>query len=105
MRLPYAALEVIRHDDLGHPAEEVEGPLMCTDPVGQRLRPGGLPVSVVRRAEHGHEDLGLFNLSRLGVNDLGGRAGVIDSLIAGAVLLDLISGDGGATTLVFSTGP
>jgi hypothetical protein len=50
----------IRRNRRDNTAAEAAG----THPVGGRLLPGGAGVGVVRRAQHGHEDLGAADLAR-----------------------------------------
>jgi hypothetical protein len=61
---------------------------MRANPIGQRLRPGGLGVGVVRRAKDGDEDLGWPHLASLAILDRHGLARIIDEeFLAGPVLL------------------
>ena len=57
-------LQVIRDHDLGHPAEELEGPHVRTDPVPQILPGGGLGEGVAAGAQHRHEHDGRLRLRR-----------------------------------------
>ncbi len=82
----HTALEIIRDDEFRDPAEEVEGTLMGRNPVRQRLRPGSLGIGVVRRTQHGDEDLGLAQLAGDGIDYRRGLPGIVDEeLLAGAV--------------------
>src|SRR5690606_13902251 len=81
-------LEIVRYDDLGHAAEELEGAAVGGDPVRQRLRVGSLGVGVATGPQHGDEDLGRARFARGGVDDLDGLPGIVDEeLLAGAMLL------------------
>ena len=55
--LDHGGLGVVRHQQMRHAADHLEGADMGADPVGQRLRPARLGKGEVRRAEHGDEDL------------------------------------------------
>ena len=85
----HRALQVVRHHQLGHAAEEARRRARASaHPVGQALRPGRLGVGVVRRAQHGDEDLRLAHLAGGAVDDRHRVPGVVDEqLLAGAVLL------------------
>jgi hypothetical protein len=86
--LVHPALEVVGHDETGDAAEEAEQADMRADPVGQRLGPGRLGVGQARRAEHGHEDLGLAHDTGGGIDDPDLLAGVVDEdLVAGVMVL------------------
>ena len=54
-----AGLQVVADDRLRHAADEAEGVDVHGDPVGEPLAPARLRVRVVRRAEHGDEDVRL----------------------------------------------
>src|ERR1041385_1633286 len=61
---------------------------MCADQVGQLLRPGGFGVGVIRRAEHGDEDLRLADFAGERIHDWHRRAAVInEQLVSGGVRL------------------
>ena len=61
---------------------------MGTDPIRQALRPTGLGIGVVGRAEHPDENLGLTDLAGLGIDDRDLLAGIVDeALVAGHVIL------------------
>src|SRR5437870_1349252 len=49
--------QIVGHHHRRNPTDERKGARVRADPVGQTLRPGGLGVGVVRRAEHGDEQL------------------------------------------------
>ena len=59
-----AAGFVVRHHDLCHAAEVRERPLVRGDEVHHPLRRGRLRKRVVRRAEHGDEELDVDHLAR-----------------------------------------
>ena len=87
-RLVDPGLQIIGHDEAGHAAQEPEHADMGPDPIRQRLGPGGLGIGVVRRPEHGDEDLGFAHDTRLGIDDPDLLARVIDEhLVAGGVVL------------------
>ena len=82
------ALELIGPDRRRHAADEGQGADVAGDPVRALLRPRRLGVGVVRRAEHGDEQLDLDDLAAVGVDQAGPLARVVDEeLIAGQVLL------------------
>jgi hypothetical protein len=81
-------LQVIRDHDLGHAAEELEGPHMRTDPAPQVLPGGGLHEGIAAGAQHGDEHGGRARFTTLRVVNRNGGAGVIhEQLLAGAVFL------------------
>ena len=83
-----AALQVVRHDQARHAAEEAEHTHVRPDPVGQRLAPGRLGVGEARGAEHGDEDLGLAHHARVGIDDRHLLARVVDEhLVARRMML------------------
>ena len=63
------ALQVIRHHDFGHAAEELKSSLMRTDPVPQVLPGGGFREGIAAGAQHGHEDGGRVHVAALWVVD------------------------------------
>ena len=72
----------------GRAADESQRLHLRADPVGGGLARGGASVGVVRRAQGGHEDLGLSDLAGDGVDDAHGAAGEVDEqLLAGDVNL------------------
>jgi hypothetical protein len=75
---------LVGHDELGHPADELQRQHLCADPVLGGLARRGAGKGVVRRPEHGHEDLGPGDLAGGGVDHRHGVAGVVDEqLLAG----------------------
>ena len=64
--------------DIHRAAEEFQRLNLGTDPVGGGLARCGTGVGAVRCAQCGHEDLGLRDLARGGVDDGNGGAGVVD---------------------------
>mmetsp|Transcript_6076 Transcript_6076/g.24370 ORF Transcript_6076/g.24370 Transcript_6076/m.24370 type:complete len:788 (+) Transcript_6076:480-2843(+) len=77
---------LVGHDQAGHAADELQRLHLRADPVGGGLARRGAGVGVVRRAQRGHEDLGLRDLAGGRVNDGHGVAGVVDKqLLAGNV--------------------
>jgi hypothetical protein len=87
-----AALELIADHDLGDTAEKREGALVAADPVVDLLRARGFGVGVVRRAQHGDEELDLGELAGGGLDDRRLLARVVDKqLLAGA--MDLPHGE------------
>jgi hypothetical protein len=62
-----SGLQVIRHHDLCHPAEKLEGPHMRTGPIPQVLSGGGLREGVAAGAQHRHENGGGLDLAGLGI--------------------------------------
>lgn len=87
------ALEVVRHQQFGNPAEERQAAHMRAEPVGQPLAPGRFHERVVRRPEHGDENLRRMLLTGGGVDDRDGLAAVVDEQpLAGRV--SLTQGDG-----------
>ena len=83
-----AALEIVRHDQPRHAAEEAEHPHMRADPVRQRLREGRLGIGVAGGAEHADEDLGVVHNARAGIDDCNPLARIIDEhLVAGHMML------------------
>jgi hypothetical protein len=54
-----AAFQIVRHQDLRDPAEELKGADMGFDPVRQALGCGGLDITVVAGPHGGDEDLGI----------------------------------------------
>ena len=80
--------QIVRDHQLRAPAEELESAHVRRRPVRQGLRPGRLGEGVVRCPEHGHEDLCLAHLTRLGVDHRHRLTRVVDEqLLAGSVLL------------------
>ena len=79
---------LVRHDQSGNPAEELQCLDLGSDPVGGGLARCGAGVGAVRCAQCGNEDLGLGDLARGGVNDGNGAAGIVDEqLLPGNVNL------------------
>lgn len=70
-------LQIVADDRLRHPAEEVQGPALPLDPVGQFLAEAGMGESERRRAQHGHEDLRLADDAGIGVDDGQCMAGIV----------------------------
>ena len=70
--------QIVGHHHRRNPTDERKGARVRADPVGQTLRPGGLGVGVVRRAEHGDEQLRRHRLAGRCVDHRERRAGVID---------------------------
>ena len=86
MRASDGRLEIVGHDDLGDTVEEAQRTHVRGAPVGQGLGPGRLGEGVVRRPEHGDEDLRVAQLPGDGVHDRYALASVVDEqLLAGAV--------------------
>ena len=63
------ALELIGDDGLGDPAEELEGPLVAGDPIGDLLGAGRFGIGVVRGAQDGDEELDREHLAGGGLDD------------------------------------
>ncbi len=82
------ALQVVGHDGSRCAADELQRPHVAAQPVGQRLRPGGFGVGVVRAAEHRDEDLRGARLAAVPINDRYRLPGVVDEeLLAGRMVL------------------
>ncbi len=80
--------EVVGDEDLRGSLEEFESMNMGLNPGREVLGESGLGKGVVARPQRGHKDLGLVNLSGLGLSDLHGLAGVIDEeLFSGPIFL------------------
>ena len=87
-RLAHAGLQVVRHDEARHPAEEAEHADMGADPVGQCLAPRRLGIGQARGAEYGDEDLRLVYDTGRAVDDADLLAGIVDEhLVAGRMVL------------------
>ena len=87
-RLPNAALQVVRNDDLGDTAEKIEGTDMGADPVLNLLAQGGFGIGVVAGPEYCDKDLGLANLAGETVYNANGLTGIIDKeFFAGTMLM------------------
>ena len=76
--LGHTRLQVIRHDDLGDTAEELEGSNVRADPVPQILPQRDLGEGVVAGAQHGHEHGGLLDFTGLWIVNRNRGAGVVD---------------------------
>ena len=70
--------DIIRDGDTGDSVEIFEGVDMGVDPVGKRLIPGCLGISVITRSQDGHENLSLTNQSCMTIYDGNGLAGIIN---------------------------
>ena len=94
---------LIRHQQPGHAADELQRRDDGAHPVGGRLLPGGAGVGVVRRPQHRHEHLGAADLAADRVHHRHGVAGVVDEqpLAAGVHLSHraLLALDPGAVLL------
>ena len=83
-----ARAQIVGHHHRRDAADERKGARVRADPVGQALRPGGLGIGVIRRAEHGDEQLRRPRLAGRSVDHRERRAGVIDEqALAGDVVL------------------
>ena len=77
---------LIGHDQPDHTTEELQRLHLRVDPVGGGLSRRGTGIGVVRRAQRGHEDLGLCDLAGEGVDDGHRAAGIVhEQLLAGDV--------------------
>jgi len=84
----HAGFAVIRNQDLGYAAEELEGPDMRADPVAQILPQRDLGEGVVAGPQHGHEHSAWLEILGLLIVDRNRGAGVVhEHLFAGAVFL------------------
>ena len=80
--------EIVRNHQLRDAVKEPQRPHVRGAPVRERLGPGGLGEGVVRRPEHGDEDLCFAQLPGGALDDGHALSGVVDEqLLAGAVLL------------------
>ena len=78
-------LGVVRHQQLRHAADRLEGAGMGADPVAEPLRPGRLGVGEVRGAQDRDEDLRRPGLAGQPVDDHRHRvAGIIDEQLVAA---------------------
>ncbi len=81
-----AALEIVRHQQSWCRPVEPEHPDMGTNPIRQTLRPAGLGIGEVRRAEHRDKDLRCAHLATERVDDRDPLAGIVDErLVPGDV--------------------
>src|SRR5512139_485316 len=84
----HGRLQIVGDKDLGDTAEELEGMDMGLDPRGEFLGESGFGEGVIAGSQGGYKDLGLSNLSGLGICDLHGLAGIVDKeLFSGPVFL------------------
>ena len=87
-RVLHAGFAVIRNQDLGHAAEELEGPDMRADPVAQILPQRDLGEGVVAGPQHGHEHSAWLAFLGLRIVDRNCGAGIVhEHLFASAVFL------------------
>ena len=83
-----ARLQIVGNDESGNAVKKTKHPDMRADPVGERLRPGGLGKGVTGRTQHRHEDLRLADLTGLAIDNRNLLAGIIhEDLVAGRMLL------------------
>ena len=83
-----ARAQIVGHHHRRDATDECKGARMRADPVGQALRPSGLGIGVIRRPEHGEEQLRRSRLAAQSVDHRERRAGVIDEhALAGDVAL------------------
>ena len=83
--LDHRDLGVVRHQQVGHPADRLESPGVCADPISERLGPARLGVGEAGGAEHGDKDLCRPDLAAESVDDHRHRvAGVIDKQLVAA---------------------
>ncbi len=88
MRLGDARFQVVRHHQLWHTSEELEGPDVGSNPVGQCLAPGRLCIAVIGRPKHCHEDLSPADLPGIAINDWHSLAGIVHKqLLSSPVVL------------------
>src|SRR5690606_15735728 len=71
-------LELVRDDRVRDASEVLECLLVATDPVADGLRLDGLGKGVVRRAEHGDEELYVSRLAATWIDNLWLLAGEVD---------------------------
>jgi len=84
----YTGFEVVRNEDLGNTAEELEGVNMGSDPEREFLGRGGLCKGVAAGAEGGDKDLSLGDFSGVRIDDGNGLSAVVDKeLLSGPMLL------------------
>ena len=83
-----ARAQIVGHHHRRNPTHEREAARVRADPIGQALCPRGLRIGVVRRPEHGDEQLRRHRLPGRWVDHLKRRAGVVDEhTLAGDVAL------------------
>ncbi len=87
--LDHGDFGVVRHQQVRHAADRLEGAGMGADPVAKRLGPARLGIGEVRGAQHGDKDLRRPSLAAQPVDDHRHRvAGIIDKqLVAAGVAL------------------
>ena len=80
--------QIVWGEDLRDPLEEFESMNMGLNPGGEILREGGFGKGIIAGPQGGHKDLGLMDLSGLGIGDLHGLPGIIDEeLFSGPIFL------------------
>ncbi len=72
-----ARLQIVGNDESGNAVKKTKHPDMGANPVGERLRPGGLGKGVAGRTQHRHEDLRLADLTGLAIDNRDLLAGII----------------------------
>ncbi|HSP98301.1 MAG TPA: hypothetical protein VL049_13810 [Candidatus Dormibacteraeota bacterium] len=81
-------LELVGNDHRGDPADVLQGLGMRRDPLRHTLALQRFGIGEIRRAEHGHEQLDLMDLARVGIDPVRLLAGEVgEQLLAGAVYL------------------